>query len=63
MARFRFDDLCQVELASSDYRSIAQNFGAVMIEDILLLTLKEHDEARRFITLIDELVYDANYAL
>lgn len=62
MARFHFRDLCNTELGSSDYRAIAQNFKVVVIDDIPILTLKEHNQARRFITLIDEL-YEANCAL
>eukprot|EP00557_Chaetoceros_sp_GSL56_P000693 CAMPEP_0176495712 /NCGR_PEP_ID=MMETSP0200_2-20121128/10809_1 /TAXON_ID=947934 /ORGANISM="Chaetoceros sp., Strain GSL56" /LENGTH=621 /DNA_ID=CAMNT_0017893621 /DNA_START=39 /DNA_END=1904 /DNA_ORIENTATION=- len=62
MARFHFHDLCKVELGSSDYRAMAQKFKIVIIDEIPILTLKEHDEARRFITLIDEL-YEAKCAL
>lgn len=62
LARFHFRDLCNTELGSSDYRAIAQNFNAMMIDDIPILTLREHDQARRFITLVDEL-YEANCAL
>ncbi len=62
IARFHFRDLCKKELGSSDYRAIAQNFRAVIIDDIPLLTLKDHDQARRFITLVDEL-YEGNCAL
>lgn len=62
VGRFTFDELCNMELGSSDYRSIAQEFQLVMIEKIPVLTLKEHDQARRFITLVDEL-YEAGCAL
>lgn len=62
VARFQFDELCNRELGSSDYRSIAEQFDIVILEQIPLLTLKDHDQARRFITLIDEL-YEGNCAL
>jgi len=62
VARFQFDDLCNRELGSSDYRAIAEQFDIVILEQIPLLTLKDHDQARRFITLIDEL-YEGNCAL
>ena len=62
VGRFTFDELCNVELGSSDYRLIAQEFQFVIIEEIPTLTLKEHDQARRFITLVDEL-YEAGCAL
>lgn len=55
VCRFTFDELCHVELGSSDYNAIASQFKIIMLEEIPLLTLKEHDQARRFITLIDEL--------
>jgi len=62
MAKFNFQELCLSELASSDYRAIAQQFNVIIMEDIPILTLKQHDQARRFITLIDEL-YEAKCAM
>ena len=62
IGRFDFDELCSVELGSSDYRALAGQFRAVLVEGIPVLTLEEHDKARRFITLIDEL-YEADCAL
>ena len=61
VARFHFSNLCNADLGSSDYRAVAQQFDAVIIDEIPVLTLKEHDQARRFITLIDEL-YEAKCA-
>lgn len=58
VGRFTFEELCNIELGSSDFRSIAQEFEFIIIEEIPILTLKEHDQARRFITLVDEL-YEA----
>ncbi len=62
IAKFNFHELCNVELGSSDYRAIAQQFDLIIIEQIPQLSLKEHNQARRFITLIDEL-YEADCAL
>eukprot|EP00957_Ditylum_brightwellii_P210225 15364693-Ditylum_brightwellii.AAC.1 len=62
ICRFEFDELCDAELGSSDYRAIAERFDVVMLERIPVLTLKEHDRARRFITLVDEL-YEAKCLL
>lgn len=62
VGRFTFEELCNIELGSSDFRSIAQEFEFIIIEEIPFLTLKEHDQARRFITLIDEL-YEAQCTL
>lgn len=54
-ARFRFDELCQRELGAADYRALAQQYQIVLLGEIPQLTLKEHNEARRFIHLVDEL--------
>ncbi len=62
VAKFDFDDLCNKELGSSDYRAIAQQFNLIIIDNIPQLSLEEHDRARRFITLVDEL-YEADCAL
>lgn len=59
---FHFQELCEVELGASDYHAIAEQYRIVIIEDIPILTLKQHDQARRFITLVDEL-YEARCAL
>lgn len=59
---FSFAELCKNELGASDYNAVARSFRAVIIEGIPKLTLKEHNEARRFITLIDEL-YEAQSVL
>jgi protein AFG1 len=62
VARFHFEELCNIELGSNDYRALSRRFRVVCIDNIPILTLKEHDQARRFITLIDEL-YEAKCAL
>lgn len=62
VGRFRFSELCQADLGASDYRVLAQHYDVVILEDIPILNLKEHDQARRFITLIDEL-YEHNCVL
>ena len=62
VSRFAFDELCDIELGSSDYHAIAKHFRVVMIVDIPRMTLAHHDRARRFITLIDEL-YEAGCCL
>ncbi len=61
-AKFTFQELCNIELGSSDYRAIADHFNLIIIEGIPQLSLKEPDQARRFITLVDEL-YEANCSL
>ena len=55
LVRVSFDELCDRELGATDYRCLAYQFQRVVIEDIPLLTTEQHDLARRFITLVDEL--------
>jgi predicted ATPase len=62
VARFSFTDLCAKELGASDYRAIAREFSVIVLENVPVLTLKSHDRARRFITLVDEL-YEAKAVL
>lgn len=62
IASFDFEELCDRDLGSLDYRSIAQSFDIVILKDIPTLNLEGHNVARRFITLIDEL-YEGKCAL
>ena len=55
VCRFTFEELCQRDVGASDYRAVAQAFPIVLLENIPRLNLTQHNEARRFITLIDEL--------
>ncbi|GAB0113401.1 cell division protein ZapE [Acidisoma sp. C75] len=57
VARFAFADLCARNLGAGDYLAIATHFHTVVMDDIPLLTPENHNEARRFINLIDNL-YD-----
>lgn len=62
VGRFTFQSLCNADLGATDYRTVAGRFDVVFLEDIPVLSLREHNLARRFITLIDEL-YEARTAL
>lgn len=62
VARFSFEELCRRDIGSADYQAVANYFQVILIENIPRLNLKNHDEARRFITLIDEL-YEHKCAL
>jgi cell division protein ZapE len=55
VARFSFDDLCGRNLGAGDYLAIATHFHAVVLDDVPVLTPDNHNEARRFINLIDHL--------
>ena len=62
IARFAFEDLCDRDLGSSDFRAIAHQFDIIVMDDVPFLNLEGHNRARRFITLIDEL-YEAKCVL
>ena len=59
---FSFEELCDTEKGSMDYRAIARAFDIVVLKDIPVMDLEGHNRARRFITLIDEL-YEGKCAL
>jgi len=50
-----FAELCQAALGPADYLALAQHFRAVVLDGIPRLGPERRNEARRFITLIDEL--------
>jgi protein AFG1 len=65
VARFTFSELCERNIGAMDFRTIAEQFSILFIEEVPILSLKnpsQHDQARRFITLIDE-AYEARCAL
>ena len=57
-----FESLCNTEKGAADYRALAAHFPVVYLSGVPQLSVLEHDKARRFITLIDEL-YDARRSL
>ena len=57
VARFDFAALCAQPLGPGDYLAIATHFHTLLIDGIPRLHPGNHDEARRFITLVDAL-YD-----
>ena len=62
VARFDFKDLCAQPLAAADYLAVAEEFHAVLIDHIPLLSPENRNEARRFVLLIDTL-YDEGVKL
>jgi cell division protein ZapE len=57
VARFSFEQLCGAPLGAGDYLYLATHFHALVLDDVPRLSPDNHDQARRFITLIDAL-YD-----
>ena len=55
VARFDFAALCQQALGAGDYCTLATHYQALILDDIPRLSPDNHDAARRFITLVDEL--------
>jgi cell division protein ZapE len=59
---FNFKELCCGPRGQADYIEIARSYHTVFLSDVPLLTQDLENEARRFITLIDEF-YDRNVKL
>ena len=59
---FSFEELCHGDLGAADYRAIAQRFSVIALEGIPQLSTFQHNRARRFITLVDEM-YEGRCAL
>jgi cell division protein ZapE len=57
VARFEFLRLCGAPLGAGDYLALATHFHTLVLDHVPRLSPDNHDEARRFITLIDAL-YD-----
>ena len=55
VARCSFAALCDSALGASDYIALAEQYHTVFLTDVPQLSLQRRDEARRFITLIDQL--------
>jgi cell division protein ZapE len=55
VARFTFSRLCGAPLGAGDYLALATHYHALVLDHIPRLSADNHDEARRFITLVDAL--------
>ncbi len=56
---FDFCELCEGPRGAADYIELARTHHTLMLSQVPVLTVADENEARRFITLIDEL-YDRN---
>jgi cell division protein ZapE len=55
VAWFDFDELCARPLGAADYLAIATHYDVVLLDQVPKLEADRRNEARRFMTLIDEL--------
>lgn len=53
VAQFTFNELCNQPLSAADYLEITSQFPQIIITDIPLLSIKQKDVTRRFITFLD----------
>ena len=52
---FHFDELCSADVGAADFAALAAAFHTVVIDGLPGLSAASHNEAQRFVTLIDEL--------
>ncbi|MBP6985097.1 MAG: AFG1 family ATPase [Alphaproteobacteria bacterium] len=57
IVRTTFKDLCDTNLGAVDYLSIVHHFHTIFLENIPVMDSSMHNQAKRFITLID-VIYD-----
>jgi len=54
-ALLSFDELCGARLGAADYSALAASFHTLFVADVPRMASARRDEARRFITLVDQL--------
>jgi len=57
IARFDYADLCKKALGANDFIAIGETFHTIFIDHVPVISAENHNEAKRFIALIDAL-YD-----
>jgi cell division protein ZapE len=62
LARATFGQLCGTALGPQDYLAVAERFHTLFLEDVPIMGPANHQEARRFVTLVDAL-YEAGTRL
>ncbi|KAG7401413.1 hypothetical protein PHYBOEH_001405 [Phytophthora boehmeriae] len=55
VCRASFRLLCDTEKGAADYKALAECFHTLVLDDVPSLSMAQHDQARRFILLVDEL--------
>ena len=54
ICKFDFDELCRKDLGAADYNALAQFYHTIFISNVPQMSTELHNEARRFITCIDQ---------
>ncbi len=55
-ARFDFRDLCAVPLGPADYMVLCRHFDTILLTSVPVMSMQVRDQARRFITFLDEVI-------
>lgn len=55
VCRASFHSLCDSEKGVADYKAIAECFHTLVLDNVPVLGMAQHNQARRFIVLVDEL--------
>ncbi|KAK9477758.1 AFG1-like ATPase-domain-containing protein, partial [Lipomyces japonicus] len=55
IAKFHFDDICEMPLAGADYITLASTYHTLILDGVPALKLIKKNQARRLITLLDAL--------
>lgn len=62
VVRFSYNDLCKKALGANDFIAIGEYFHTIFIDHVPIIASENHNEAKRFIALIDAL-YDRSVKL
>ena len=54
ICKFDFDELCRKDLGAADYNALAKFYHTIFITNVPQMSTELHNEARRFITCIDQ---------
>ena len=60
VVRCSFGELCDSAVGPADYLALARGFGTVVLEGVPVMGPQQHNEARRFISLLDVLYENNN---
>jgi protein AFG1 len=55
VCRFKFADLCGADVGAADFGALASSFHTIILDGVPQLSTSEHNQAARFVILIDEM--------